>query len=366
MDKLMMLVDNLDHGGVASAVTAFCDAVTENSDHIALDFIVYEEPKPETREKYAANGTKIFVIPSVGTYPAAYMKRIYTILKKNGPYTAIHMHTAYFIWLAARAAKKAGVPNRIGHSHGSKGKNKSKIFEILAAVGRRMNRKYCTKMFACAEKSGKWTFGKNFEFLPNLIFTENLCSEKNDCYYKEFGISRNTKIIGYYGVFEIEKNAAFVSDIMSTFKDNENIICIAAGSGSMFDIATYRTKQLGVENKIKYIGYRKDGYSLMKFFDALVMPSFSEGMSLSLLEAQMTGTPCVVSASVPITNDLQIGIYHVVPDYNPENWHHELLKALDEQCKLSVSEREAHLNDIGYGRKSVASKLIDSYLCHRS
>lgn len=365
MYKVMMLVDNVEHGGVASAATSMYTAVNEHSDDIVIDFIVYEEPKPETREKYAANGSKIFVIPSVGAHPAAYMKRVYKILKENGPYTAIHMHTAYFIWLAAKAAKKAGVPNRVGHGHGSKGKSKSRIFDMLAAVGRRMNRKYCTKMFACAEKSGRWTFGKDFEFLPNLIFPDNLCAEKNDGYYDEFGIGRDTKVIGYYGVFEIEKNAAFVSDIMASFKD-ENVVCIAAGSGSMFDIATERTKQLGVESKIKYIGYRKDGYGLMRFFDVLVVPSFSEGMSLSILEAQMTGTPCVVSAGVPLTNDLQMGIYHVVPDYDPENWRKALLDALHEQCSLSVSERIEHLSKIGYDSKSVADKLIDSYLRHRS
>ena len=54
-------------------------------------------------------------------------------------------------------------------------------------------------------------------------------------------------------------------------------------------------KQLGVENQVKFLGYRTDMMEIMAASDIFVMPSFREGVPRALLEAMDLGLPCVGS-----------------------------------------------------------------------
>ena len=361
MKKVVVIVDNLEYGGVATVVKAFYQVVSKYYKEIKIDFIVYGKPSFDVLENYQLNGSKIIVIPSVGIRPLEYKRNIKKALLENGPYDSIHIHTAYFIWLAALVAKEIGIKNRIGHAHGAKGRTKNFIWEVLAWFGRKLNRRYCTKMFACAEKSGVWTFGSDFEFLPNVCIEKESKKISEEEYHKEFNISIGTKIIGYFGVFETEKNAEFLPKLMVEYKNDNSYVCVAGGNGSHYNNVLKITQKLNVTDKIKYLGYRKDGSSLMSFFNVLVVPSFSEGMSLSLLEAQMSGTPCVVSSGVPETNDLGLGLYYKVNDYDTKKWKEMIEEAIQNGCRYTLTERKQKLEQIGYDSRSIAKRLVDSY-----
>ena len=65
-------------------------------------------------------------------------------------------------------------------------------------------------------------------------------------------------------------------------------------------------KEYSLQNKVKFLGVRKDATALMSCFDAFVLPSFQESFSLVLVEAQVHGVRCVASDTVPeevICND---------------------------------------------------------------
>ncbi len=54
-------------------------------------------------------------------------------------------------------------------------------------------------------------------------------------------------------------------------------------------------KEKGVEENIEYLGIRDDVTELLKNLDVFALTSYSEGLSLSLLEAQTAGLPAVVT-----------------------------------------------------------------------
>ncbi len=57
-----------------------------------------------------------------------------------------------------------------------------------------------------------------------------------------------------------------------------------------------RAMELGVENKIKFLGYRKDIPEIMSLCDLLVVPSLHEPFGRVVIEAMACGTPVVASA----------------------------------------------------------------------
>ena len=54
-----------------------------------------------------------------------------------------------------------------------------------------------------------------------------------------------------------------------------------------------RTKILGLENRIEFLGFIKDPYLMMKSFNILVIPSFFETFSISALEGLLIGIPTI-------------------------------------------------------------------------
>jgi glycosyltransferase involved in cell wall biosynthesis len=53
--------------------------------------------------------------------------------------------------------------------------------------------------------------------------------------------------------------------------------------------------QLGLGKHFRFLGYREDVPRLLAASDLAVLPSFSEGLPRSLLEAMVTGLPVVAS-----------------------------------------------------------------------
>lgn len=357
--KVLVIIDNLEKGGIANVVNNFSELF---NDEIIFDYITYIEPSIEYKEKLKSKGSNYFLIKRVTkTLPNMYIKSIKKIIIENGGYDAIHIHTAYFIWLGALAAKHAGICNIVGHAHGSEGLTTNFITKLVEKTGRKMNKKYCTKMFACSEKSGVYTFGRGFEFLPNVIVMNNSDFVFNDL-EKILNIKKSELIIGYLGMFTRVKNSNFLLNIAKYLINNKinNYKIIAAGEGVDFCDIVDEAKKSNLKN-IEFLGYRKDVFDLLNIFDVLIVPSLSEGMSLSILEAQLIGTPVLASKGVPLTNDLNCGLFYTIDNYLERDWIEKINCIKEEKVSHSYDDIERILSKIGYDYQTIKSKLISAY-----
>lgn len=70
---------------------------------------------------------------------------------------------------------------------------------------------------------------------------------------------------------------------------------LIAGTGNLFDGLNEEARQLGVGDRVRFLGLRLDIPELLQLFDVYVLPSISEGMPMSLIEAMAAG--CAVVAS---------------------------------------------------------------------
>ena len=362
--KVLIVVGEINKAGVANAALNFYRACNKYyKDLITFDVVSTVEPIAPLKSEFLNNATRYFVMERIKSQGFRnYIRNIRALIRSNGPYCAVHSHLGGFNWLVCKAAKQEGILNRIAHAHGSAGPNKvydfcvSKILSVL-------NRKYSTMRFACSNKSGKYTFKKDFEFLPNIIGLDKVKFDITRNLRDELGIDEKTKIIGYLGLFEGQKNAAYIVDIMKRYK-TKKVLCLAAGDGPFLNEVRQRSEREGT-NSICFLGYRNDANDLLRIFDVLVMPSLSEGMSMSLLSAQLIGTPCVVSNGVPNTNDLGFGLFTKVSDFNVNKWCDAINAAftVDKRKDFNdINERFEKLKVIGYDEETIAKRLIEAYL----
>jgi glycosyltransferase involved in cell wall biosynthesis len=82
-----------------------------------------------------------------------------------------------------------------------------------------------------------------------------------------------------------------------------NVVLALAGVGPLEDEIKAQAEQLGIVDKVRFLGYRRDIPVLLKASTALLLPSEREGLPRSILESLCLGTP-VISTQIRGVEDL--------------------------------------------------------------
>ena len=112
----------------------------------------------------------------------------------------------------------------------------------------------------------------------------------------KYNISKDESIIGTVARLVPEKGCEYgikaMPHILKEFPDTRLII---VGDGPLRPTLEELCRELGVADRIMFLGYRKDVEGLVADFDIFMMPSLTEGLSLALLEVMALGKPSVAT-----------------------------------------------------------------------
>lgn len=111
---------------------------------------------------------------------------------------------------------------------------------------------------------------------------------------KELDISLDTVLLLSVGELNENKNHSVVIKALAELKDSKIHYCIA-GIGELADDLRILAKNMGVEEQVHLLGYRNDIPELFQKVDVYLLPSFREGLNVSLMEAMASGLPCICS-----------------------------------------------------------------------
>ncbi|EOV9526569.1 glycosyltransferase family 4 protein [Bacillus cytotoxicus] len=111
---------------------------------------------------------------------------------------------------------------------------------------------------------------------------------------KELGIPENAIVI--LSVGELNKNKNHETVIRAVAKlNNPAIYYVICGQGPLENKLRRLSKEVGLENRVKLLGYRKDIIEICKVGEIFAFPSFREGLSVALMEAMACGLPVICS-----------------------------------------------------------------------
>jgi len=109
-----------------------------------------------------------------------------------------------------------------------------------------------------------------------------------------WGIVADELVVGSVGRLVQVKNYPLLLRAMSSLAaDRVTIVLVGAGP----ERATLETmaRDLGIAERVRFLGHREDVAELLPAMDVFVLPSVSEGMSNTLLEAMAAGVAVVAS-----------------------------------------------------------------------
>lgn len=317
-------------GGVESVVMNYYRHIDRSK--IQFDFICDEDSTNIPYDEINSLGGKVILIPPYQKV-IKYHNELKKVLK-DGNYKIVHSHINTLSVFSLWAAKSAGVPVRIAHSHSTTNK-KEKKKNLMKQVLKHFSKVFATDYMCCSELAGRWLFGDkeydrgNVYLLNNAIdldkfkYDENIRKEKR----KELNISDDTLVIGHVGRFVEQKNHRFLIDIFNeVHKERKNSILLLAGQGPLVEEIHEKVNELGLNESVRFLGQRKDIDKLYQAMDLFLFPSLYEGLGMVAVEAQVSGLPCVVSTEIPEIAKVTEKITFVNLENKIETWTEIIFK----------------------------------------
>ena len=347
-------------GGVESVVMNYYKYI--DREKIQFDFICDEDSTNIPYDEIEKLGGKVILIPPYQRI-VKYHKTLKNVLK-DGNYKIVHSHINTLSVFSLFAAKCAGIPVRIAHSHSTTNK-KEKKKNILKQILRPFSKLFATDYMCCSEYAGRWLFGDkeydkgNVYLLNNAIdldkfkYNEKVRIKKR----KELNIADDTLVIGHVGRFVEQKNHRFLIDIFNeVHKQNSKSVLLLAGQGPLMNEMMKKVKRLGLGDSVKFLGQRHDIEQLYQAFDVFCLPSLYEGLGMVLIEAQCSGLYCVTSNEVPnIVNVADIVKFCDLR--NIKEWKENIL--IRQNTRKDFSKK---LTECGYNIKKENKKLVLKYI----
>lgn len=138
--------------------------------------------------------------------------------------------------------------------------------------------------------------GKNIEVVYNGIFGLEVDPLKRDTLAQELGLDSETLCIGTIARLDPIKNHSMMLKAFKRVLDS-GLKCklMLVGDGEQMPVLQALIQQLQLTEHVILTGYESKPQNHLALMDIYLLPSLSEGTSMTLLEAMSIGKPCIVT-----------------------------------------------------------------------
>lgn len=147
---------------------------------------------------------------------------------------------------------------------------------------------------------------------------------------KELDLPTGDQIVGVVGnLYPVKGHQYLIAAIPAVLAKCPNTTFIFAGRGQLEGELKEQAHQLGVAQKVRFLGLRQDIPRILAVLHAFVLPSLSEGLSLAILEAMVAGKPVIatdVGGNPELVEDSETG--YLVPSQNSQALADRLISLL--------------------------------------
>ena len=316
--RVCQVLHGIVGGGSEQVVLNYCSRMPD----IHFDLLYQYEPNSQILERFNEAGINCIQIPDKVHHPLKHLWTMFRIFRK-GHYDVVHSHLDWYMnSYVCFLAMLAGVKKRIAHHHqaytaqepveGPKTRLVSLpnhlVKNFLCVLFRIPCKLFATHWLACGEAAAINGWGRRalkkgkVMILPNAIDPDRFkfnAKQRNEVRAR-YGISDDDFVVGHVGRFFPQKNHEFLIDIFAELhKQMANAKLLLLGKGPLQEHIQQKVEKLGLSRCVIFAGLQRDPASFYTAMDVFCFPSLWEGLPLTLVEAQYSGLPCVMSDAVP-------------------------------------------------------------------
>ncbi len=354
--RILQISTELDGGGVDRLLY---DYSCRFPNYIHCDFAICGKKDGILEQPLINNGSKIFRYERLRS---GFFKSVKSLKKiiSQGNYDIVHVHSGYLSFPALYAAWKCGVKVRIAHSHIAY-ESESIAKKFCRKIFTKLTKIFATSLFACGREAGTWEWGKNADFfamrnaidIKKFYFSEDKRKELREKYNIE-----NNFVVGNVARFSYQKNHEYLIDVFAELtKKQDNALLMLVGRGEDEDKIRTKVNNLGLSERVMFMGIRNDVHDLLNAMDVFVLPSRYEGLPVVMVEVQANGLPLI--AADTITDEVKIldNVKYLPLEIEKQQWVDEILRA----SRMDKADSILKIKNSGYDINTEAINLVNKY-----
>ncbi len=367
--RILHILGNTQLGGAESRIMDLYRHMDRSV--VQFDFVVHSKEEGYFNEEIRKLGGRIFRVPrfrvlNYFSYCCAWKKLLQEHRDADGR-SEFHMIQGHMTSTAAiylPIARKCGIETTIAHAR-SAGVDKG-LKGILTRFLRRNLSKKADYLFTCSELAGISVFGKKAveqgrtRFLPNAIDCQKFAPDPlvREKIRRELGIE-NCYVIGHVGRFHYAKNHEYLLRVFAELvkRKTRDYVLLLLGEGSGMEDIRILSRELGIGDKVYFLGNKSNVNDYYQAMDYFVYPSRFEGMPGTIVEAQTAGLRCLMSDTIckeVIATEL-VTTRSISED--PGLWADEIEQHLQYQRSSRVDE----MKELGFDVHGQAVLMTDFY-----
>lgn len=367
--RILHILGNTQLGGAESRIMDLYRHMDRSV--VQFDFVVHSKEEGYFNEEIRKLGGRIFRVPrfrvlNYFSYCRAWKKLLQEHRDADGR-SEFHMIQGHMTSTAAiylPIARKCGIETTIAHAR-SAGVDKG-LKGILTRFLRCNLSKKADYLFTCSEPAGISVFGKKAveqgrtRFLPNAIDCQKFAPDPlvREKIRRELGIEK-CYVIGHVGRFHYAKNHEYLLRVFAELvkRKTRDYVLLLLGEGSGMEDIRILSRELGIGDKVYFLGNKSNVNDYYQAMDYFVYPSRFEGMPGTIVEAQTAGLRCLMSDTIckeVIATEL-VTTRSIRED--PGLWADEIEQHLQYQRSSRVDE----MKELGFDVHGQAVLMTDFY-----
>ncbi len=297
--RILYLIDSLAGGGAESVLTNLIHYLALHKPQIICDVATLYP----TAEKYLADKDfSVHCLNLDSKYAFNGISRLRSLVASER-YEIVHTHLFPANYYAAIVSRLFPDPIWVYTEHSVW--NRRRRFQALRLVETAIYSRFerivaVSELVATSLRQWLPALASRVMMIPNGVIVPPFQQRV------EFERSAKELTILYAGRLEHVKG---VDVLLRAFADlTLPVILLIAGTGSQRAAFEQLAVELGISERVKFLGFRSDLAQLMTKVNCMVLPSRWEGLPMVVLEAMALGTPVIASAVGGIPEVIEDGI----------------------------------------------------------
>ena len=178
-------------------------------------------------------------------------------------------------------------------------------------------------------------------------FSKRQCTLSREEKRKELGVKESDILVLSVGELQTRKNHEAILRALGKLQD-PRVQYFLCGKGELREYLEKLALRLGIRDRVRFLGYRKDVPEIMGAADIFAHPSKREGLGLACLEAMASGLPLVTSNIQGIPDYVENGVTGFLCDPEDSDKYAEHLNLLIQD---EAQRKQIGMSNLEYVKK---------------
>jgi glycosyltransferase involved in cell wall biosynthesis len=303
-DRLLHVVGDSCFGGAARIILRLGQVAKEEGWHV--DILTTDPVFQQAVKQQGLGLVNLDVIRREirPVWDSAGLFRLHNFLRRE-PYRIVHTHTSKAGFVGRLAARLANVPVIVHTVHGFAFHERSPFLaRVFYSSLERIASHCCDRIVSVSQFHRQWALElgicnpPHILTIPNGVAPASRTSETASAEIRrswgarddDFFILSTARLALDKGLEYLVEAAANLSGMKRRYR------VIIAGDGPLRPQLECLARNLGVGDRVAFLGYREDVSNLLAACDVVVLPSLREGLSIALLDAMAAGKPIIATS----------------------------------------------------------------------